>query len=131
MNNVTTIGRAGKTPELRHTNAGTAVCEINVAVDGTDDNVEWIPVVTWGRTAEAVADHVDKGRQIGVEGEIRVSVWEPDIGPKRDDVKVHARSVEFLAKPRHNADHASNDKTRLTRTRHTRHTKGDHRDPSH
>ncbi len=128
MNNVTIIGRVGKTPELRHTNAGTAVCEINVAVDGTDDNVEWIPVVTWGRTAEAVAAHVNKGRQIGVEGELRVSVWESDTGPTRHDVKVHARSVEFLAKPRRNADHASNDNPRLARTSHT---KGDHRDPSH
>jgi len=100
MNNVTLIGRVGRQPELRYTNGGTAVCEITIAVDGTDDNVEWIPVVTWGRTAEAIAQHVHKGRQVGVEGELRVSEWEPDNGPKRYDVKVHARRVDFLAKPR-------------------------------
>lgn len=100
MNNVSLIGRVGQTPELRHTNGGTAVCEINIAVDRGDDKVEWIPVVTWGATAEAVAGHVGKGRQVGVEGELRVSEWEPDTGPKRRDVKVHARHVEFLAKPR-------------------------------
>ncbi len=105
MNNVTLIGRVGKQPELRYTNGGTAVCELSIAVDGTDDNVEWIPVVTWGRTAEAVAQHVQKGRQIGVEGELRVNEWEPDNGPKRHDVKVHARRVDFLAKPRSGAEH--------------------------
>ncbi len=60
MNNVTLIGRVGRQPELRYTNGGTAVCEITIAVDGTDDNVEWIPVVTWGATAEAVAHHVHR-----------------------------------------------------------------------
>ena len=50
MNNVTIIGRVGRQPELRYTNGGTAVCEITIAVDGTDDNVEWIPIVTWGAT---------------------------------------------------------------------------------
>jgi len=100
MNNVTLIGRVGRHPELRYTSNGTAVCEISIAVDGSDDNVEWIPVVTWGRTAEAVAQHVPKGRQVAVEGELRVSEWEPDNGPKRYDVKVHARRVDFLAKPR-------------------------------
>ena len=104
MNNVTLIGRVGRQPELRYTNNGTAVCELTIAVDGTDDNVEWIPVVTWGRTAEAVAQHVHKGRQVGVEGELRVSESEPDTGPKRHDVKVHARRVDFLAKPRNSEE---------------------------
>ena len=102
MNNVTLIGRVGRQPELHYTSNGTAVCEISIAVDGTN-SVEWIPVVTWGATAEAVAQHVAKGRQVGVEGELRVSEWQPDNGPKRYDVKVHARRVDFLAKPR-NAD---------------------------
>jgi single-strand DNA-binding protein len=101
MNNVTLIGRVGRQPELHYTSNGTAVCEISVAVDGTNDSVEWIPVVTWGPTAEAVAQHVQKGRQVGVEGELRVSEWQPDNGPKRYDVKVNARRVDFLAKPRH------------------------------
>jgi hypothetical protein len=52
------------------------------------------------RRKEAVAHHVSKGRQVGVEGELRVSEWQPDNGPKRYDVKVHARRVDFLAKPR-------------------------------
>ena len=58
MNNVTLIGRVGRQPEVRYTNGGAAVCEISIAVDGT---VEWIPVVTWGATAEAAAHHVQKG----------------------------------------------------------------------
>ena len=57
-------------------------------------------MVTWGPTAEAIAQHVHKGRQVGVEGELRVSEWQPDNGPKRYDVKVNARRVDFLAKPR-------------------------------
>jgi single-strand DNA-binding protein len=107
MNNVTLIGRVGQQPELRYTTSGTAVCEVSLAVDGFDDNVEWIPVVIWGRTAEAVAEHVGKGRQVAVEGELRVSTWEPNEGPKRHDVKVHARRVDFLAKPREADDRQS------------------------
>ena len=57
-------------------------------------------MVTWGRTAEAVAQHVHKGRQVGVEGELRVSEWPPDTGPRPHDVKVTPRRVDFLVKPR-------------------------------
>ena len=38
--------------------------------------------------------------RVPVEGELRVSEWEPDSGPKRSDVKVHARRVDILSKLR-------------------------------
>ena len=105
MNTVTIIGRVGQQPTLRYTTGNTAVCELSLAVDNPrTDEPEWIPVVTWGRTAEAVAEHVDKGRQIAVVGELRVTTWQPDEGPKRHDLKVHAREVDFLARPRTSQD---------------------------
>ena len=107
MNTVTLIGRVGQNPELRYTTGGTPVSEISIAVDSGSDEAHWIPVVAWGRTAEVLAEHVAKGRQVAVEGELRVHEWQPDQGPKRRDLKVHARRIDFLARPRTSNDQAA------------------------
>ena len=62
LNRCTFIGNLGRDPELRATNSGTTVATLNLAVndrkkdrDGNwGDHVEWVRMVCFGKTADAV-----------------------------------------------------------------------------
>jgi single-strand DNA-binding protein len=89
------IGNLGADPELRHTQGGTAVCNLRVAVNervkrGGDwqDHTEWFTVVCFGTTAENAAKYLQKGRQVYFEGPSRFREYQ-----KKDGSTGHAREV--------------------------------------
>jgi len=98
MNNVNLIGRIATEIELRYLKDGTAVANFNLAVDGyKQDETYFFEIVTWGNTAENTAEYMEKGREVGISGELRQDKWENDQGQKRSKVKVNARNVKFLS----------------------------------
>src|SRR5690606_20959675 len=98
MNTVALIGRLGSTPQLRYTQNGTAVATGSIAVPRrrNRDEVDWIDLTLWGKTAEIAAQHLTKGRQIGVTGRLLQERWETQGGEKRSRVVVIAESVTFI-----------------------------------
>jgi single-strand DNA-binding protein len=74
MLNISFIGRLVQDPELRYTGEGTAVCNLNVAVNrrwtGSDgerkEETTWVRVTCWRGLAESVAKYMSKGRQVFV-----------------------------------------------------------------
>ena len=73
MNNFNAIGRVGKDAVIRHTTGGKAVTGWSLAVDkGWGDNKQtiWLDCSLWGERGQKLADHITKGAQIGVTGEI-------------------------------------------------------------
>lgn len=97
MNVVAIVGRLGRDPELRNTGSGNPVANIVLAVDGRgDEEVSWIDVVAFGKTAEAAATYLNKGRRVGVQGRLRQSRWETKEGGKRSKVEVIASAWFFL-----------------------------------
>src|SRR3712207_7608516 len=114
MNKVTLVGRLTKAPELQFlAGNGTAVCKFNIAVnrkfkrEGQPD-ADFIQVVVWGKMAEATANYMSKGRQIGISGRIETRNYEKD-GIKRYITEVIAEDVEFLDRKstRLNSSHAN------------------------
>jgi single-strand DNA-binding protein len=89
MNTVSLIGRLTADPELRTTTGGTPVCTdrppgVNRArKDGQDQGAVFIDVVSFGRQAEAVAEHLAKGRQVAVTGRLEHRQWEGQDGSPR------------------------------------------------
>ena len=75
VNKVLIIGNAGKDPETKYTESGTAVCTLTLATkhswkekDGQrQEKTEWHRVVFWGKLAEIVDKYVKKGSQVYVE----------------------------------------------------------------
>ena len=58
-------------PATIHVNADKTRANFTLAVDGyAADQVSWIPVTCFGRTAELVAEHTDKGHLVAIEGRI-------------------------------------------------------------
>lgn len=97
LNTVALVGRLGRDPELRSTAGGTAVCNLSLAVDGRgEDAVSWIEVTLFGKSAEAAAEHLAKGRRIGVQGRLEQRRWQAQDGTNREKVGVVADRFQFL-----------------------------------
>ena len=97
MNNFNGIGRIANEIELRYTPDGTSVCDFVVAFDNYGDKTSFVEVVCWRKLAENVTQYMEKGRQIGVSGEIVQDRWENDNGEKRSKIKIQARNIKFLS----------------------------------
>jgi len=102
MNKVVLIGRLTKDPELKFTpGAGTAVTQFTIAVDRRyqkekEKEADFIPIVVWGKQAESTANHMAKGRLIGVSGRIQVRNYDTKDGGKRYVTEIVADDVQFL-----------------------------------
>lgn len=72
-NNVLLRGRLGRDPQIRTTSKGTAVASFSVACDRMYNDkklTDWINVVAWGRTAEAVGNFLKQGDDVFVSGRL-------------------------------------------------------------
>lgn len=73
MNVFTAIGRVGRDAVTRYTQGGKAVTGWALAVDnGWGDNKQtvWLDCSLWGERGGKLAEHITKGAQIGVSGEL-------------------------------------------------------------
>jgi single-strand DNA-binding protein len=104
INRVTLVGRLTRDPELRGLPSGTSVLNIGLAVNGRqkDQSGNWtekpnfFDVKVFGAQADMLANHLAKGRRIGVDGRLEWSSWDAQDGTKRSKVEVVAQSVQFL-----------------------------------
>jgi len=98
MNNATLIGYLTYQPELRKTHSGKSVVNFTVAINrGYDkEQVDFIPVVAWEKTAENIVNHLNKGSRVSVEGSIQTRSYENEVGKRVNVVEVVAKQVTFL-----------------------------------
>ena len=100
MNSVNLVGRLAKDVDLKYTANGKAVANFSIAVERTykKDEVDFFEVTIWGKSAEHCANHIAKGRLVGITGELRQDKWEKE-GKNYSKVKVNANNVKFLDWP--------------------------------
>jgi len=105
LNKVLLMGNLTRDPEVRYTPKGTAVTELGIAVNRTytgengekREEVTFVDVTVWGRTAENVGEYLRKGRPVFIEGRLQLDSWEDkQSGQKRNKLKVVADNVQFL-----------------------------------
>jgi single-strand DNA-binding protein len=102
INRVIIVGRLTRDAELKYTSGGSPVAKFGIAVnrrrkvgDQWEEEANFFDVVVWGRIAEALNQYLVKGKQIGVEGELRQDRWEQD-GQKRSRVEIVASNIMLL-----------------------------------
>jgi single-strand DNA-binding protein len=102
VNHVVLIGRLTRDAELKYTNSGTAICKFSIANnqrrkrdDQWVDEAHFFDVTLWGKTAEAVSQYLVKGKQVGIDGQLRQSRWEQD-GQPRSRVEINANNLQLL-----------------------------------
>ena len=98
-NYVELIGHLGRKPELRRTKTGSPVASFSIATNESwydeekqlQERTEWHRVVVWGKTAETVAQHLDIGRLVLVEGQLRTREYADKEGSRHFVTEVHTR----------------------------------------
>lgn len=103
VNKAILIGRLGSDPEIRYTQAGTAVANFRIATnnrvkrgDEWVEEPEWHRIVAWDRLAEICNQYLKKGMLVYVEGQLRTRSWEDQDGNKRWTTEIHARDMQML-----------------------------------
>lgn len=102
MNKVFLIGRMTSEPELRYTNAQTAVLRFNVALDrgkdknGADRGADFPSVLAFSRTAENLSKFVGKGNRVAIDGHIQTGRYTKQNGDTVYTTDVIADRVEFI-----------------------------------
>jgi single-strand DNA-binding protein len=105
FNKVILVGNLTRDPELRYTPKGTAIAKIGVAVNRVWTNeagekkeeVTFVDVDVFGRTAENVGQYMRKGRPILIEGRLRLDQWDDkQTGQKKSKLGIVAETVQFL-----------------------------------
>lgn len=101
MNRIILIGRLVKDPEKRVLEeSGKVVAKFTIVVErefrnaNGDREVDFIPVVLWGKKAEAAAEFLTKGSLISVCGRLANRSYEDEQGVKRYVSEVVADSFQ-------------------------------------
>jgi single-strand DNA-binding protein len=89
------IGRLGKDPELRHSQAGKPWLPLNIAV-GEKEDITWVKVAVFRDKATQLGSTLHKGDRVYVEGRISLNTWTDQQGQQRAGLKVAAWKVERL-----------------------------------
>jgi single-strand DNA-binding protein len=104
MNKVVLIGRLTADPEMKFTpNEGKAVTTISLAVDRRikkegQPAADFIRCISFGKTAEIMAQYLGKGKLISVSGNLRTGSYEAKDGTKRYTCDVYIDEFQFLEK---------------------------------
>lgn len=102
LNRVVIVGRLTKDPDLRYTPNGVAVANFTVAANRPFKNqqgeyeADFINCVVWRRQAENLANYMNKGNMIGVDGRIQTRRFEGQDGKTVFVTEVLAESIQFL-----------------------------------
>jgi len=112
VNKVIILGNVGANPELKTSSSGVASCKISIATSEswTDkasgnkvERTEWHRVVFFNRLAEVVAQYIEKGSKLYVEGSLRTTMYEKD-GQKHYSTEIMGQSMQMLdSKPQGDA----------------------------
>ncbi len=104
-NKVLLLGNLTRDPEVRYTPKGTAVTDLGIAVNRQytldsgekREEVTFVDVTFWGRTAEVAAEYLRKGRSVFIEGRLQLDTWDDkQTGQKRSKLKVMGEAMQML-----------------------------------
>jgi single-strand DNA-binding protein len=102
-NRVVLMGNLTRDIEVKYIQSGTAVANASLAVNEKrkDNNGQWVDDVTfvdltlWGRTAEVAGEYLSKGSPVLVEGRLKQEQWEKD-GQKRSKMIVVVEKLQMI-----------------------------------
>lgn len=99
------MGHLTRDPEIRVTPKGTSICQFGLAInrsfkgeDGqTRDDVTFVDLEAWGKTAETIAKYCTKGKPLFVEGRLKLDRRDDKTtGQKRSKIKVVVENFQFI-----------------------------------
>ena len=105
LNKVLLVGNLTKDPELRFVPSGQAVANLRIATNRKykagngewKEEVTYVGVEVWGKSAEACGEYLKKGSPLLVEGRLKLKEWTAQDGQKRSMLEVVSERVQFLS----------------------------------
>ncbi|MBI3664957.1 MAG: single-stranded DNA-binding protein, partial [Acidobacteria bacterium] len=103
VNKVILLGNLGRDPETRYTPNGTPCTNFTLATSRRwkdqqtgewKEETDWHRIVLW--RSENVLPHLQKGKQVFIEGRLQTRNWEDKDGNKRSTTEVVAENVILL-----------------------------------
>jgi single-strand DNA-binding protein len=104
FNKITVLGNLTRNPELRYTSAGTPVCTVNLASNDRERNPKsgelesrptFFKATAWGKQAETIAQHFERGAEIYLEGRFRPEEWTDREGRERITFGIQVANFNF------------------------------------
>ncbi len=109
MNTVQLIGRLTSNPEITELSDDVIVSKFNIAIDRTmssEKKEEYISkgkqtadfprIQAWNKQAKLVEKYLEKGKMVGIVGELHTDVYETKEGEARYSTVVNAQKIKFL-----------------------------------
>ncbi len=116
FNKVILIGNLTRDVELKYTPSGTAIAKFGIATNRTyKDNlsgenkqeVMFIDITVFGRSAEVANQYLSKGRRVLIEGRLVLDQWVDSTGNKRSKHSIVAERVQFMDSKSSSSDNGS------------------------
>src|SRR5436189_1171740 len=105
FNKVILLGNLTSVPEWRNSPKGSAVADLGIAVNRQytldtgekREEVTFVDVTFWGRTAEIAGEYLKKGRPVFIEGRLQLDTWDDkQSGQKRSKLKVVGDGLQLI-----------------------------------
>lgn len=104
LNQVCIAGNLGQDVEVRYTQQGLAIANLNIAVNEhfkdasgeSQKRTHWFRATAFGRTAEIAAQYLQKGSKVGIAGKLVQRTWQDDHGNNRSSVEIRIDQLELL-----------------------------------
>lgn len=105
FNRVILLGNLTRDPELKYTAKGTAIARLGLALNrkwktesgDMKEEVTFVDVDAFGKTAETLSKYLSKGRSVFIEGRLKLEQWDDKkTGEKRSKLGVVLESFSFM-----------------------------------
>ncbi len=108
LNQCSFIGNVGKSPELRYTPGGDAMCNFSIAINESwndketgqkREETEWVRVVAYRKLAEICGQLLSSGKQVFVQGKMKTKKFQDkETGADRYITEIVADQMRLLGK---------------------------------
>ena len=103
-NHVQLIGNLGDAPKITNLENGKKVARFSMATNDYYRNAkgekvqsaEWHTIVAWGKIAEIIENHTEKGKEIALVGKLKSRSYEAEDGSKKYVTEVEANEILLL-----------------------------------
>lgn len=105
VNKVIIVGNLGADPEVRHTQTGTAICNLSIATSEhwkdkqtgePRELTEWHRCTAYRRLAEICGEYLKKGSKVYVEGRLQTRKWQDQQGVDRYTTEIVIAEMQML-----------------------------------
>jgi single-strand DNA-binding protein len=98
LNRFIGLGNLTRDPEVKETKTGKKVCVFTIAINNRpSDNVLYLDVEAWNKTADNCARFLSKGRKVMIDGRLHLNSWKNAEGQTRNKIYCIADLVTFLS----------------------------------